>query len=210
MSGTPAARRRPSGGNGRTPEPPGPGSAALAAEPDHESVARAIALRQLAAAPRSRAQLETAMARKDVPEDVAATVLDRFTEVGLVDDVAYAEMFVRSRHEDRSLARRALAHELRAKGIAPEIAEQALEGLDVEDERRTARELVARKAAGTAGLDRQRRRRRLAGMLARKGYPPGLALGVVDEVLADEGAAAGDGFEPDPDADGFEPDPDAG
>ncbi len=134
------------------------------------------------------------MARRDVPDDVVTTVLDRFTEVGLVDDLAYAEMLVRSRHADRGLARRALAHELRAKGISPELAEQALDQLDGDDERRTARELVARKAAGTAGLDRQRRRRRLAQMLARKGYPPGLALGVVDEVLADQDAAGDGGF----------------
>jgi regulatory protein len=151
------------------------------------------------------------MARRDVPEDVVARVLDRFTEVGLVDDVTYAEMLVRSRHTERGLARRALAHELRAKGIAPEIAEQALDQLDDDDERRTARELVARKAAGTAGLDRQRRRRRLVAMLARKGYPPGLALGVVDEVLADEPAAGTGGSRPDADLDrGVEGDVDTG
>jgi regulatory protein len=151
-----------------------------------------------------------------VPEDVAARVLDRFTEVGLVDDSAYAEMLVRTRHADRGLARRALAHELHAKGIAPELAERALETLDGDDERRTARELVERKAAGTAGLDRQRRRRRLAQMLARKGYPPGLALGVVDEVLGvvdgaldgalDEGSAEVGG--PGPGQEGFGPGPD--
>lgn len=178
--------RRP---RARAPEPPESGSAAADREPDPESVARAIALRQLTAAPRSRAQLETALARRQVPEEVAGRVLDRLTEVGLVDDEAYAESLVRTRHADRGLARRALAHELRAKGISPEVAERALDDLDAGQERATARSLVARKAAGTAGLDPQRRRRRLAGMLARKGYPPGLALAVVDEVLD---AEAGD------------------
>ncbi|MDD9204853.1 regulatory protein RecX, partial [Georgenia sp. 10Sc9-8] len=73
-------------------DPPARGAAAQDPEPDPEQVARTIALRQLSAAPRSRAQLADAMARKDVPEAVAEAVLDRFTEVGLVDDAAYAEM----------------------------------------------------------------------------------------------------------------------
>ena len=173
---------------GRAPEPPESGSAAADREPEPESVARAIALRQRTAAPRSRAQLETAMARRQVPDDVAGRVLDRLTEVGLVDDEAYAESLVRTRHADRGLARRALAHELRAKGISPEVTEGALDGLGAEQERATARSLVVRKASSTAGLDPRRRRRRLAGMLARKGYPPSLALAVVDEVLDAEGA----------------------
>ena len=164
----------------------------MSPDADPESVARAVALRQLAAAPRSRAQLRTAITRKGVSEDVAERVLDRFTEVGLVDDAAYAELLVRSRHAGRGLARRALARELHAKGIAREVAEEALGGIDGEDERRTARALVARKAGGMAGLDPQRRRRRLVGMLARRGYSPALAVAVVEETLlggSDSGVA---------------------
>ncbi|WP_200837647.1 regulatory protein RecX [Ruania rhizosphaerae] len=173
------ARRRPVRGQ----EPPDQGAAAQDAEPDPEGVARTIALRKLNAAPQSRAQLAEAMAAKDVPDEVAEKVLDRFTEVGLVDDAAYAEMFVRSRHGDRGLARRALAQELERKGIDRETAQTALEAIQPEDERERARELVRRKARSTAGLDPQKRRRRLVNMLARKGYGPGVALGVVDEVL---------------------------
>lgn len=168
---------------GRAPEPPTTGSAAEDREPDPESVARTIALRQLTLAPRSRAQLEQAMARRAVPEDVAARVLDRFEQVGLVDDAAYAEAFVRSRHGERGLARRALAQELRTRGIAPDIAQNALAEVGDDDERETARALVRKRAPATAGLDLQRRRRRLAAILARKGYSPGLAMAVVDEVL---------------------------
>ncbi|QOR72654.1 regulatory protein RecX [Ruania alkalisoli] len=167
----------------RGQEPPDQGAAAQDAEPDPEGVARTIALRKLNAAPQSRAQLAEAMAAKDVPDAVAEKVLDRFTEVGLIDDAAYAEMLVRSRHGDRGLARRALAQELERKGIDRETAQTALEAIQPEDERDRARELVRRKARSTAGLDPQKRRRRLVSMLARKGYGPGVALGVVDEVL---------------------------
>jgi len=178
-----ARRRRPA------QEPPSTGTAAQDTEPDPESVARAIALRLLTGAPRSRAQLEEAMARRDVPEEVAARVLDRFTEVGLVDDAEYARMLVRTRHEERGLSRRALAVELRRKGIDEETAAGALEQVDADDEEEAARALVRRKLRSTAGLDEATRLRRVAGTLGRKGYSPGLALRIAREELA---AEAGD------------------
>ncbi|MEE6274023.1 regulatory protein RecX [Georgenia sp. MJ206] len=150
-------------------------------------MARTIALRLLSAAPRSRAQLAEKLAARDVPDDVADALLDRYEEVGLLDDAAYADMLVRTRHAERGLARRALAQELRRKGIDGDVAQAALEQVEDEDELTAARALVARRVAATRGLEREKRRRRLGGMLARKGYPPGVAMRVVDEALAAEG-----------------------
>jgi len=188
-----AGRRRTSGRR-RAPatEPPETGTAATDAEPDPESVARAIALRQLTAAPRSRAQLVEAMARRDVPEDVADRVLDRFTEVGLVDDAAYAEILVRSRHAERGMSRRALAMELRRKGVDDEVAREALEQVDDADEEQAARALARKKLRATRGLDREVRLRRAYGALGRRGYGGSLVSRVVREELAAEGADAED------------------
>lgn len=184
MTSTP---RRP---RGRRPaqEPPATGSAAVDSEPDAESVARAIALQQLAAAPRTRQQLVDALARRGVPDDVAERVLDRFEEVRLVDDAEYAAMWVRSRHGTRGLARRALAHELRQRGVSGEDADEALDQVDDEQEAATARALVDRRLAATRRLDRDARVRRLAGLLARKGYPASLAFRVIREALEADGA----------------------
>lgn len=182
MSRTPTGPRR-----GRATEPPATGSAAQDAEPDPESVARAIALRMLTGAPRSRAQLAEGMARRDVPEEVAERVLDRFTEVGLVDDVAYAESLVRTRHAERGLSRRALAAELRRKGVADDDAQRALAQVDSDDEEEAARRLVRRRLASTVGLDPQTRTRRTFAALGRKGYAPGLVSRLVREELAAEG-----------------------
>ena len=148
-------------------------------EADPDSVARSIVLRKLTAAPRSRAQLEDDLRRRAVPEDVATRVLDRFTEVGLVDDQAFAASWVRSRHATRGLSRRALSHELRQKGIDPDLAAEAVEEVDDAAEHGAAELLVARKLPAMRGLDPQVQTRRLVGMLARKGYPSGLALQVV-------------------------------
>lgn len=136
-------------------------------------------------APRSRAQLETKLRQRDCPEEVIERVLDRMTDVGLVDDEAYAAMLVRSRQATKGLARRALAHELRRKGIDKEIADAALDEVDPDEERRTARALVDKKLRTMGGLGVDVQKRRLAGMLARKGYGPGVAFAVIRDAIAD-------------------------
>ena len=169
---------------------PTPGSAAdQGPDADPVEVARAICLRQLTAGPRSRAQLARALAGKGVPDHAAQVVLDRFTEVGLIDDAAFAQAWVESRHRGRGLSRRALAHELRTRGVEPADQDQALSVIDADSEAAAARMLVDRKLPGTRGLDSAARARRLFGMLVRKGYPGGLAMRVVREALADDGAS---------------------
>jgi regulatory protein len=176
----------------RNPQVPGAAGGA-------EAVAREICLRLLTASPRTRAQLADALRRKDVPDEVAERVLSRFTDVGLIDDEAFARAWVQSRHTGRGLARRALASELRRRGVADETVNEAVETLDSEQEERAARELVGRRLSSTRRLDPAKRMRRLVGMLARKGYSPGLAYRVVKEALEEEGADL-EAFEP-PDLD---------
>jgi regulatory protein len=154
-------------------------------EPDPYDVARQIVLRQLAMAPRSRHQLRDKLRRRNCPDEVAEAVLDRMAEVGLVDDEAYAAMLVRSKQAGRGLAARALARELRTKGIDPETAEATLADIDPEAERDRARALVDKKLRTMHGLDATVQTRRLAGMLARKGYPSSMAFAVIREAIAE-------------------------
>jgi regulatory protein len=164
-----------------------PDEVAADPEPDPEAVARAICLRLLTATPKSRGQLADALRQRGVPDDVATKVLDRFVDVNLVDDSAYAENYVERRHRDRGLARGALRHELQRHGVDADTAAAALDGLDPEVELATARALVERRIKSTAGLRADKRMARLAGMLARKGYPSGTAYRIVREALAAEG-----------------------
>jgi regulatory protein len=159
---------------------------------DPESVARGICLRALTGAPKTRQQLADLLAQRDVPEDAAEVVLDRFTEVGLIDDAAFARAWVSSRQAGRGLARRALSAELRAKGVEPEVAAEAVSEVDDDDERAAARRLVERRAGAMRRLDRTTATRRLMGTLARKGYSGGMAAVVVREVLDSAGAAGAD------------------
>nr|WP_062340839.1 regulatory protein RecX [Herbidospora sakaeratensis] len=145
-----------------------------------------MCLRLLTLAPRTRAQLSEALLKREIPPDVAERVLERFSEVGLIDDQAFAAMWVSSRHHGRGLARRALAQELRHRGVEEDMVKEAVEQLDPDEEVETARRLVARKLGSTRG-DARARTRKLVGMLARKGYPPGLAFRIVREALEAEG-----------------------
>jgi regulatory protein len=114
---------------------------------------------------------------------VATKVLDRFTDVGLIDDGAFADMWVRSRHAQRGLSRRSLAHELRKKGVADDLIADAVGGVGDDDELQAAEDLVARRLPALRRFDREVQLRRLVGMLARKGYPGGLAMQVVQAAV---------------------------
>ncbi|MET8836494.1 regulatory protein RecX [Micromonospora sp. NPDC004540] len=189
----------PRTGDATTPPRPRRGRRGRAEEPDAETtpapprdeaeVAREICLRQLAVRPRTRAELAGALAKRGISEEVADQVLDRYDEVGIVDDAAFARAWVSSRHNGRGLARRALANELRQRGVDGEVASEALDELDEETEAETARALVERKLRATRG-EPDAVFRRLVGMLARKGYPAGVAIRAVKDALAAQSAEA--------------------
>lgn len=154
-------------------------------EPDPHDWAREIVLRMLTASPKTRSQLAEGLRRRDCPDDVAAAVLDRLEGVGLIDDATFAADFVRREQSAKGLSGRALAQRLRAKGVDADTARDALEALDPVLEEDQARDLVARRLRSMAGLDAVVQTRRLAGMLARKGYGPELSMRVIREALAE-------------------------
>ncbi len=200
------ATRRPADRRSeQTPAPPD--TLAQGPDADPEAVARKILLDALTGQARSRKELADKLAKKDVPSELAERLLDRFTDVGLIDDEAFAKAWIESRRSvgsggGKGLARRALAHELRRKGIDAEVARDALDEIDPADEAAAARMLVRKKLRSVRGLEQQLATRRLVGMLARKGYGPGMAFAIVKEELRHDA-------EHDPAAE-FEADMDAG
>jgi len=154
--------------------------------------AREICLRQLAVRPRTRAELAAALRKSGISADVAAEVLERYGDVGIIDDKAFAQAWVTSRHHGRGLARKALAGELRRKGVDADAVGAALDELDPETEAQTARALVERKLRTEKPGKSEALFRRLVGMLARKGYPAGLAIHVVKEAIAERAHAQTD------------------
>jgi regulatory protein len=128
--------------------------------------------------------LKKALIRKEIGEEVAEQVLGRLDDVGLIDDKAFAEMYVRSRHAYQGMGKRALSIELRRKGVDNDTAAEAVAAVDEEAEEERARQLVRKRLPSMSTADNQAKIRRLVGMLARKGYSQGLAYRVVKDELA--------------------------
>ncbi|MCV7228858.1 recombination regulator RecX [Mycolicibacterium komossense] len=157
-------------------------------EPSREEQARAVCLRLLTARARSRAELAGQLEKRGYPDDVSARVLDRLADVGLIDDVDFAEQWVRARHVNAGKGKRALAVELRNKGVDGDVITATLESIDAGAERERAEQLVQGKLRREAltGDDDDKIMRRLVAMLARRGYNQSMAFDVVRTELAAE------------------------
>lgn len=134
--------------------------------------AREICLKRLDRRANTRSELAAALDSKGVPEQVREAVLDRLTEVGLVDDADFANRWIASRHGVRGLSRRAVAVELSRKGVDSQIIEDATSQITEADELDAATELAVNKLRAGRGVEEARLTRRVLGALARKGYGP--------------------------------------
>lgn len=152
---------------------------------DPVSVARNIVLRHLNLAPKSRFQLAQVLEKKGIPQDAAQVALDRFTEVGLIDDLAFAHLLVRSRCASKRISKTLLVRELRQKGVCDEFIEISLADLTPDDEYQMAMDLAAKKLRSMSGLSKEVVLRRVVGLLARKGYPHAVAYKVLKNLSLD-------------------------
>ena len=160
--------------------------AAVRAAQDPNAMARSIVLRRLNAMARTRKDLYDDLLAREIPESVANDVLDRFTELGLIDDAQYAQMFVASRQRSRGTAKSVLRQELRRKGVPDEEIVEALAEISPEDEYERARLLVQRKMPSLARYDSATQQRRLMNLLMRRGYSGAVAANLVREAVQAE------------------------
>lgn len=173
---------------------PGSGRPARSPEEWHNH-ARTLSLRWLGARSHTRAELREKLTRKGIPETVANSVLERLVNAKLIDDAEFAATWVRSRHTHNGRGRKALAMELRRKGVSDPDAAQALSSITDDDERSRAYALTAQKLERSGRTnwadpaERQSATRKLVGMLARRGYAPSLAYSVVKQVVAESAGA---------------------
>ncbi|MEY4000319.1 MAG: hypothetical protein RLZZ626_674 [Actinomycetota bacterium] len=141
-----------------------------------EQRARNVLLHQLARAAKSAHQLREVMVKREIPEEVFEPIIQRFIEVGLIDDLAFAETLVAARRSIKKVSRSAIRRELAQKGVAAEIIERVLEPIDAEAEMQAATELAIKRLRQLGGLPPEVVRRRLVGFLSRKGYASGVVF----------------------------------
>lgn len=157
------------------------------ARTEQVEAARDLVLRRLDRCPAPRAALASLLENKEVAQDVADEVLDRLEAVGLIDDAAYAATLARTRFAEKGTARRAIAEELRLKGLGEEHIAAALSQINGPDEWSAALVLARKRLASTRGLAGPVRRRRALAYLGRKGYSQATAADAVATALAEEG-----------------------
>lgn len=169
---------------------PTPGSAADGQpDADPEQVARSIALRRVASAPRTCFQLREDLVARGVTPELADRIVSRFLEVGLLNDSEFARMWVESRHRTRGSARTVLRRELRERGVADEIVAGALEHLDADSERQRALELARARLRRSTSVAADRKERRLIAYLVRRGYSSTVAYEAVRIAVTSPDAA---------------------
>lgn len=141
-------------------------------------------MRRLSLRAHSRDELARALTSKGIDTEVQEGLLERFSELDLVDDRAFAEQWVESRHRSKGLSRRALTEELRRKGIDAELVTEAVGAIDRDDEVEAAMQIARKKLRSMGSItDPQVLRRRLAGALARRGYGTDVVHQVVTALL---------------------------
>jgi regulatory protein len=163
-----------------------PADLAKILEREEDVRVRELVLRWLDVAPRTRRQLADRLRLKGVEDAAAGRVLDRLQAAGLINDEAYARLWIKSKTRSGALGRRRIAAELARRGVSRDTAEEALVEEASADESEAVAELARRKAAAYRGLARDVARRRLAGFLSRRGFAPEDIFRAVDAVLPKE------------------------
>lgn len=147
--------------------------------------AKQVLLRRLSHAPRTRKELAKDLKDKDISDEVANVALNRFEEVGLINDQALASNYVSSQHERKGLGKNALRQQLRAKGISDDVALEAISQISDDQEFQAAFALACKKIRSLQRDDAKTQLRKIVGVLARKGYSSNLAFRVAKEVITD-------------------------
>jgi regulatory protein len=142
--------------------------------PKHPKSCHERALGLLAVRPRSRRELERRLLQAGFASAEVTDVLSRLERVGLVDDEAFARALAEQAFGNRRSGARSVRDALAAKGVDPVTSGAVIAELGGDEEGR-ALELARSRAVRLAGLPPEKAFSRLVGLLARRGYAPGVA-----------------------------------
>jgi regulatory protein len=127
-----------------------------------------LALGYVGVRARSVKEIQGYLEKKEVGEELAQDVLERLEELGLADDVAFAQGWVEARQKSRPRSRRLLDQELTAKGVPKDVISSVLEAdFDRASELASAMAVISKKRR----LPQYRSLEKLIAYMLRQGYP---------------------------------------
>ena len=141
-----------------------------------EQRARNVLLFQISKSAKSKHQLAQILVKREIPDEIAIPLLDRFEEAGLINDLVFAETVVSSRRNFRGLSKSAIKRELNQKGVSQDLIESATHDITNEDELESAKRLVVTRLRSMSHLEEQVRTRRLFAYLQRRGYSSSIII----------------------------------
>lgn len=156
--------------------------AALKAENEEEQ-AHDRALQFLSFRPRSVAEVRHSLETRQIPTDIADSVIQRLLAAGYLDDQAFAQFWVADRERFKPRAPVALRQELRLKGVPEDIIAQALGSLDSESSAYRAGAAYSRRLSN---LDQRTFRQKLGNHLLRRGFQHDVVWPVVDRLWREQ------------------------
>ena len=151
-----------------------------------EQRAKNVLLFQLSRSMKTRYQLANILKKREIPDEIANAVLDRFTEAQLIDDAAFARAFVNSRIAISGKSRSVISRELKQKGVSAEDAQEALSIIDQETEDQTAYSIAKKRYQQLSSLAPDVRKRRLMGFLMRRGFSSTLTSRILRDLEQSE------------------------
>lgn len=132
---------------------------------------------------RSTAEVRRYLERQEVTPEAVAILTDRLTTHGYLDDLQFAQAWVRDRERFKPRSPTALRSELREKGVPDEIIAQALNEIDQDASAYRAGEAYARRLQS---LDERSFRQKLGNHLLRRGFAHGVVWKVVDQIWREQ------------------------
>ena len=146
-----------------------------------EERARNIVLRLLEKGPKTSVQLLEVLAANEIPIEIAKPLIERFTEVELINDELYAKDLADASRRTKGLARSMVKRKLESKGLDRELINQVASEITDEDELAVATELAIKRFGQLGHLDSDVRNRRLVGFLQRRGFGSSIVFAAIRE-----------------------------
>ena len=157
------------------------------ARSDHYHRCLNAAVHYLSYRPRSESELKERLRQRGFDDDTQEAVRTRLKELGLVDDMAFAQFWKDNRESFSPRSRRLTKLELRQKGVANDIIDQVVDAIDDDD---SAYRAALSKARSLPRSDYQRFRRRLGEYLKRRGFSYGVINHTVERLWQDQVSSA--------------------
>ena len=146
-----------------------------------EKRARNVLLFQLSRSMKTKWQLAQILEKREIPAEIASSLLDRFEEVQLIDDAVFAAAYVRSRVE-KGKSSRIIGRELQQKGVERSIVEEAISGISRDDEEKMVLELGRARWDRLVDVPPDARYRRVSGFLMRRGFSSSMVSSALREI----------------------------